>query len=113
MLTCMCRKYNLGSLPSLASKTNCKEYCFPYTVNSLYVQGKKTKPPRSSCLILLNLYTKTEAQRFDNVYAVLASTLLVFIQQPFASFFRDLWCDDFQQACQGRPRFHWLQKAKL
>ena len=105
MLTCMCRKSNLGSFPSLASKTNCKDYCFPYAMNLLYFQGKKRKPPRSSCLILLNLYTKKEAQRFDNVYAVLASTLLVFIQQPFASFLKHLWYDDSQQACQGRPRF--------
>ena len=48
-----------------------------------------------------------------NVYALLASTLLVLIQQPFASFFSDLWCDAFQQACQGRPTFHWLYKAKV
>ena len=82
-------------------------------VNSSYVQGRKTKAPRCSCLILLNLYAQKEAQRYDNVYAVLASTLLAFIQQPFASFFSDLWCDAFQQACQGRPTFHWLYKAKV
>ena len=39
----MCRRYKLGSFPSLASKTNCKEWCLSYTVNSSYVEGRNTK----------------------------------------------------------------------